>query len=47
MEDSRLFVLTESTFEKLMTKRVAIQMLFNIIRTLSHRLKESNVRQQN
>lgn len=46
LEDSRLFVLSESTFEKLMTKRVAIQMLFNIIRTLSHRLKESNLRGQ-
>ena len=44
LEDARLYVLSESTFEKLMTKRVAIQMLFNIIRTLSHRLKESNVR---
>lgn len=46
LEDSRLFVLNESTFEKLMTKRVAIQILFNIIHTLSHRLKESNVRQK-
>ena len=44
LEDTRLFVLNQETFEKLMTKRVSIQMLFNIIRTLSHRLKESNLR---
>ena len=44
LEDTRLFVLSESTFEKLMTKRVAIQMLLNIVRTLSHRLKDSNTR---
>jgi len=42
MEDSRLFVLSQDVFERLMTKRVAIQMLFNIIRTLSHRLKLTN-----
>ncbi len=44
LEDSRLFVLSESTFERLMTKRVAIRILFNIISTLSHRLKEANAR---
>ncbi len=44
LEDCRLFVLNETTFEHLMTKRVAIRMLFNIIGTLSRRLKESNLR---
>lgn len=44
LEDSLLFVLSESTFERLMTKRVAIRMLFNIIRVLSHRIKEANAR---
>ena len=39
LEDSRLFVLSESTFERLMTKRVAIRILLNIVRVLSDRLK--------
>jgi CRP-like cAMP-binding protein len=43
-EDSHLFVLSETTFQHLLTKRVAIQILLNIIRTISHRLRESNVR---
>ncbi len=42
-EDSVLFVLTESTFQNLLSKRVAIQILLNIIRTLSARLKQKNV----
>jgi CRP/FNR family transcriptional regulator, cyclic AMP receptor protein len=42
MEDSHLFVLSESTFDKLMTKRVAIRILFNIIGSLSQRLKAAN-----
>ncbi len=44
MEDSHLFVLSETTFQTLLTKRVAIQILLNIVRTLSHRLRDSNVR---
>lgn len=44
LEDSHLFVLSESTFERLLTKRVAIRMLLNIVRTLSQRLKDSNAR---
>ena len=44
MEDSHLFILKEDTFEKLMTKRVAVRMLLNMVKTLSQRLKESNVR---
>ena len=47
LNDSRLFVLTESTFERLMSKRVAIRVLFNIIRTLSHRLRDANKRLAN
>ena len=43
-EDSTLFVLTETTFDELMTKRVAIRMLLNIIATLSKRLREANRR---
>jgi CRP-like cAMP-binding protein len=41
-EDCRLFVLDETTFQRLMTKSVAIRMLLNIIATLSHRLRRSN-----
>ncbi len=44
LEDSKLFVLSESTFEYLLTKRVAIRILLNIIATLSRRLKASNVK---
>jgi CRP-like cAMP-binding protein len=43
-EDSLLFVLSESTFQQLLTKRVAVQILLNIVRTLSHRLREANVK---
>jgi CRP/FNR family transcriptional regulator len=42
MEDSKLFVLSEETFERLLTKRVAIRILLNIIGTLAHRLKDAN-----
>lgn len=41
-ENCTLFVLEETTFQKLMTKSVAIRMLLNIISTLSHRLKRAN-----
>jgi len=44
INDSRLFVLSETTFERLMSKRVAIRVLFNIIKTLSHRLSDANKR---
>lgn len=47
LENTKLFVLKEETFDKLMTKRVAIRMLFNIVRTLSHRLKDTNARVTN
>ena len=42
MEHSKLFVLSQTTFERLLTKRVAIRILMNIIKTLSHRIKETN-----
>lgn len=44
LEDASLFVLQESTFEKLMTKRAAIRILLNIVRTLSHRLRDANAK---
>jgi len=44
IEESSLFVLSETTFQRLLTKRVAIQILLNIVRTLSHRLREANDR---
>ena len=43
-EDSHLFVLSETVFHKLLTKRVAIQILLNIAGTLSERLREANKR---
>lgn len=43
-EDSSLFVLTETTFDELMTKRAAIRILLNIIATMSKRLREANRR---
>jgi len=43
-EDCHLFMLSETTFQKLLTKRVSIQILLNIIGTLSHRLRETNTR---
>lgn len=43
-EESLLFALDETTFQKLMTKSVAIRMLLNIIATLSHRLRKANER---
>ncbi|HOV59949.1 MAG TPA: cyclic nucleotide-binding domain-containing protein [Candidatus Hydrogenedentes bacterium] len=42
IEDSLLFVLTETTFQTLLTKRVSVQLLLNIIHTLSERLKQHN-----
>ncbi len=42
LEDSHLFVLSETTFQRLLTKRVAIQILLNIVRTLSRRLRDAN-----
>lgn len=44
LEEAKLFVLSENTFQQLMSKRVSIQILLNIVRTLSNRLKNSNAR---
>jgi CRP-like cAMP-binding protein len=43
-EESNLFVLNESVFERLMTKRAAIRILLNIVGTLSERLRIANMR---
>ncbi|MCK5860939.1 MAG: cyclic nucleotide-binding domain-containing protein [Candidatus Hydrogenedentes bacterium] len=44
LEDSLLFVLSETILNKLLTKRVAVQLLLNIISTLSQRLRDTNTR---
>ena len=44
LEDGYLFLLNESTFHRLLTKKAAVQMLLNMVRTLSRRLKEANAR---
>ena len=44
LENSLLFVLSETTVERLLTKRVAVQLLLNIISTLSQRLRDANTR---
>lgn len=41
-EDSYVFVLDETIFQKLLTKRVAVQMLLNIIASLAKRLRAAN-----
>ncbi len=43
-EDTKIFVMDENLFKKLLTKRVSIQMLMNIIRTLCERLRETSRR---
>ena len=44
LEDSLLFALSETTLDRLLTKRVAVQLLLNIISTLSQRLRDTNAR---
>jgi CRP-like cAMP-binding protein len=44
MEESKLFVLSENTFQQLLSKRVAIQILLNIVHSLSNRLKNANAK---
>ncbi len=44
IEDGYLFVLSEHTFQKLLTKKVAIRILLNMVTVLSRRLKEANLR---
>jgi hypothetical protein len=43
-ETSQLFILSETFFQKLMTKRIAIRMLLNIIGAMSKRLRSMNKR---
>lgn len=43
-ERSQLFVLSETLFQKLMTKRVSIRMLFNIVGVMSDRIRKANKR---
>jgi CRP-like cAMP-binding protein len=43
LEDTMLFVLDERIFQKLLTKRVAVQMLMNISRMLGSKLKNANM----
>ena len=42
MEASSLFVLNEDIFQRLLTKRVAVQILLNISRMLGKRLNDAN-----
>ncbi|MEK7795624.1 MAG: cyclic nucleotide-binding domain-containing protein [Candidatus Hydrogenedentota bacterium] len=42
LEDSNLFSLSEEVFNKLLTKRVAVQMLLNVAKSLGRRLIDSN-----
>lgn len=44
LERSNLFSLSEDVFQRLLTKRVAVQMLLNLSRTLGKRLNEANIR---
>ncbi|MBN2311468.1 MAG: cyclic nucleotide-binding domain-containing protein [Candidatus Hydrogenedentes bacterium] len=43
-ETTELYVLSETFFQKLLTKRVAIRILLNIIGTLSNRLRSMNTK---
>ena len=43
LEDTSLFSLDESIFQKLLTKRVAVQILLNISRSLAKKLKHANM----
>ncbi len=42
LENSSLFIFSETTFEKLLTKKTAIRLLLNIIHILCERLKHTN-----
>ena len=43
MEDTKLFILNEHIFQKLLTKRVAIQILLNISTMLGKKLTNANM----
>lgn len=42
--DVNLFVLSEQVFQKLLTKRVAVQILLNIARTMAKRITDTNLK---
>ncbi len=42
LEDSYMLIFSETTFEKLLTKKVAIRLLLNILNILCERLKVTN-----
>lgn len=44
IEDSLLFTLSEEIFHKLLTKRVAVQILLNMSRTLGQRVRDANLK---
>jgi CRP-like cAMP-binding protein len=44
LEDSNLFTLSEEIFHKLLTKRVAVQILLNIAKTMSKRVVDANMK---
>lgn len=43
-ETSRVFVLSETVFEKLMTKKAAIRILLNIVSVMAKRIREMNAK---
>ncbi|NUM52451.1 MAG: cyclic nucleotide-binding domain-containing protein [Candidatus Hydrogenedentes bacterium] len=43
-ETSRVFVLSETVFEKLMTKKAAIRILLNIIGVMARRIRDMNAK---
>ena len=43
-ETSRVFVLSETVFERLMTKRAAIRILLNIVGVMARRLRDMNAK---
>lgn len=43
-EDSKIYVMDETLFHKLLTKRVSVGLMMNIIRILCDRLRETNKR---
>lgn len=44
LEHSNVFVLSEEVFQKLLTKRVAVQILLNIGKTMGERVRAANLK---
>lgn len=44
LEDSVVFKLDEHIFQKLLTKKVAVQMLLNISRSMARRIQDTNLK---